>query len=317
MREEWVNFYSEGLKLEALIRRPDTSPPEGGYPVILQGPGYIGLATSEISALYNKVFCDAGFAVIAPNFRGYGNSEGEKGWILPELQIVDMINTVTYCETVEDFDLGAIGCYGHGGTGGGNAIMLAAQDKRVKAVAVQSPIADGPTWLRSMRRNYEWLEYLDRIEKNARQRVLTGKGEIVNPREDIMVATPQRRAEATRRATDKTLGDEFHLGSVEHLARYRPVDYIERIAPRPVMIISLHRDVVTPEDHGAFALFEKAKAPKYLVRQNEALSHYKSYEANLGEIGKELTGFYSKYLKQSRISVIADEATGSTVREIP
>jgi hypothetical protein len=228
-----------------------------------------------------------------------------------------MINTVTFCETVEDFNAGAIGCYGHGGTGGGNAIMLAAQDQRIKAVAVQSPIADGPTWLRSMRRNYEWLEYLDRLERNARQRVLTGKGEIVNPREDIMVATPQRRAEATRRATDKILGNEFHLASVEHLTRYRPLDYIERIAPRPVMIISLHRDVVTPEDHGAFTLYEKAKAPKYLVRQNEALSHYKAYEANLGEVGQELTSFYGRYLSSSRISVLSEEPTTSSVREIP
>jgi pimeloyl-ACP methyl ester carboxylesterase len=316
VRDEWVNFYSEGLKIEALLRRPDGDPPPGGYPVILQGPGYIGLAESPISKLYNEVFCKAGFAVIAPNFRGYGNSEGEKGWILPDQQIVDMINTLTYVETVRDFDARRIGCYGHGGTGGGNAIMLAGMDDRVRAVAVQSPVADGITWLRSMRRHYEWLAYVERIEEHRRQRVLTGKGEIVNPREEIMVATPQRRAEATRNVTDKRLGDEFQLASVEHMLRYRPIDYIERIAPRPVFIIALKRDVVTPEDLGAEALYAKAKEPKYLLRQNEALSHYRSYETNLDLVGGELVKFYQKHLTSAPVTLVATTAAGVAATQI-
>ena len=316
MREEYVHYYSEGLKIEAIIRRPETAAPAGGYPVIIQGPGYIGLAESPISKLYNEVFCNAGFAVIAPNYRGYGNSEGEKGWILPDLQIQDLINTCTYCETVADFDAQRIGCYGHGGTGGGNAIIFTAYDDRIKAVAVQSPVSDGITWLRSMRRNYEWLAYVERIEEHRRQRVLTGKGDIVNPREDIMVATPQRRAEATRNATDQRLGNEFQLASVEHMLRYRPIDFVDKLSPRPIMVIALKRDVVTPEDLGAERLYAAAKEPKYLVRQNEALSHYRSYESNLDVVGKALTDFYEKYLVKSRISVLSSQDGATTIEHI-
>ena len=322
MRDEMVSFYSEGLKIEALVRRPDEKPTgPKGYPVIIHGPGYLGLANSRVWRFYNEVFVKAGFAVIAPNYRGFGGSEGERGWILPDVQLQDLVNTLSFVETVGDFDASRIGAYGHGGTGGGNAILLAGVDQRIKCVAAQSPIADGATWLRSMRRNYEWLAFLERVEANARKRALEGRGEIVDPREEIMVATPQRKQEVARAAadkanTDQTVGSEFHLASVEHILRYRPIDYIKKISPRPVLLISLKRDAVTPEYLGSELLFEQALAPKTLVRQNEAITHYHSYERNLDLVGPILADFYHKHLVDSRLSVFRSDATGIAVEHV-
>jgi len=321
LRDEIVSFYSEGLKIEALVRRPDTPPGPRGYPVIIHGPGYLGLANSRVSRFYNEVFCKEGFAVVAPNYRGFGGSEGERGWILPDVQLQDLVNTLTYIETVADFDASRIGAYGHGGTGGGNAIMLAGVDWRIRCVAAQSPIADGATWLRSMRRNYEWLVLLERVETNARKRVLEGRGEIVDPREEIMVATPQRKQEVARAAadkanTDQTVGSEFHLASVEHILRYRPIDFVRKISPRPILVISLNRDAVTPEYLGAELLFEQALAPKTLVRQNEAITHYRSYEQNLDLVGPILADFYREHLVDSRLSVFRSTPEGVTVEHV-
>ncbi len=316
MRQEKVNYYSEGLKIEALVFRPEAPPSGGKYPVIVQGPGYLGLAESPVSILYNEVFCKAGFAVIAPNYRGFGDSEGERGWILPHVQLQDLINTVTYAETVADFDPARIGTYGHGGTGGGNAIMLCASDPRVKCIAAQSPIADGAAWLRSMRREHEWLSFLDRIEANARKRLLEGRGEIVDPREEIMVATPQRRAVTAKSGVDTKVGSEFHLASVEHILRYRPLDVVAKIAPRPIFLISLKRDVVTPADLGAELLFEKALAPKTLVRQNEAITHYQSYRQNLDLTGPLLVDYFRRHLVDSRLTVFHAEAGGLSVEHV-
>jgi hypothetical protein len=317
VREERVEFFSEGLRINALVRRPDTPPPGGrGYPVIVQGPGYVGLAESPISRLYHEVFVAAGFATVSPNYRGFGGSEGERGWILPDQQLQDLVNTLTFIETVEDLDAERIGTYGHGGTGGGNAILLGSVDQRVRCVAAQSPIADGATWLRSMRRNYEWLAYLERIEANARKRVREGKGELVDPREEIMVATPQRRAEATRPQTDRQIGADFHLASVEHILRYRPIDFVAHLAPRPLLLISLRRDVVTPEDQGAERLFEVARPSKTLVRQNEAITHYRSYEKNLDIVGPLLVDFFQAHLVSSRLTVFREEPAGLRVEHV-
>jgi dipeptidyl aminopeptidase/acylaminoacyl peptidase len=262
------------------------------------------------------VFCAAGFVVVAPNYRGFGASEGERGWVIPEIQLQDLVNTITYCETVPDLDHKRLGVYGHGGTGGGNAVILTAVDPRVKCVAVQSPVSDGPTWLRSMGRNYEWLEYLERVETNARTRVLTGKGEIIDPREDIMVATPARKAATFKSGVDKAVGSEFHLASVEHLMRYRPIDYVARIAPRPFLVIALTRDVVTPEDLGAERLFAAAGTPKIMFKQNEAVTHYESYSKNLDLVGPVLTDFYTKHLVSSRVTLTTETAGSSVVERL-
>ena len=304
MRENRVRFFSEGLHIEALVRRPDTVPEsDRGYPVIVHGPGWVGLADSPISALYHEKFIEAGFAVVSPDYRGYGNSEGERGWILPNDQLQDLYNTITYVETVDDLDCDRVGVYGHGGTGGGNAIILAATDPRVRCVAAQSPIADGPTWIRSMRAQHEWLSFKERVRDNARRRVLEGVGELVDPREELMVATPQRRAEHTRKGTDAQIGGDFHLAIAEHLMRYRPADYIGKIAPRPLLLISLTDDVVTPEDQGAELLHELAGEPKTLVRQNEAITHYRSYEKNLDVIAPLLIDFFRAGTQISRLTV--------------
>ena len=322
MRDTYTSFYSEGLKVEALIRRPDTEATGKGYPVIVQGPGSLGLMSSPISKLYNEVFVNAGFAVVALNYRGFGDSEGEKGWIQPDTQLQDLINTLTFVETVPDLDHTRIGVYGHGGTGGGNAIMLTAVDQRVKCVAVQSPVADGYTWLRSMRRNYEWIAYLERLEANAKKRLVDGKGEIVNPREEIMVATPQRRAAVQQAATgkatvDSIVGNEFHLASAEHIMRYRPIDYVAKIAPRPLLVMALKRDAVTPEDHGAQALFDKAGAPKTLLSQNEAIAHYSSYDQNLDVVGPLLVDFYKKALVEpGRLTLVNAGISGFSVDQV-
>lgn len=315
MREERVRYFSEGVKIEALVRRPDNPPLNAkGYPVIVHGPGFVGLAEMPAALLFNSLFVGAGFAVVAPNYRGFSGSDGERGWILPDQQLQDLINTVTFIETVGDLDNSRIGAYGQGGTGGGNAIILAAVDSRVRCTVSQSPVADGASWLRSMRREHEWLAYLDRIERNARTRVIEGRGEIVDPRMDIMVATPERMAARGGSATDNKTGSEFHLASAEHILRYRPIDFVEKISPRPILLISLHRDVVTPADLCAELLFEKARSPKTLVRQNEAITHYRSYDENIDVVGPIVVDFFQTHLAEvPRLSVMRSDQPGEFV----
>ena len=52
MREERVRFFSEGVQIEALVRRPDNPPLHAkGYPVIVHGPGFVGLAEMAAAVL--------------------------------------------------------------------------------------------------------------------------------------------------------------------------------------------------------------------------------------------------------------------------
>ena len=214
MKEEEVSFFSEGERISAILRLPDGSPP-GSWPAIVQGPGWLGLKDAKLYLPYHEALTAAGYSVLIFDYRGFGESEGDRGVILPQLQLEDLTNAVTYLTTREDVDADNIGVFGSGGTGGGNAILLAASDDRIRVAVSQVPVADGEDWLHRMRREYEWQEFLDRLENDRRERVGTGTGEMVHPREEIMVPTPERRATNVKADVDERIPSSVPLRCAE------------------------------------------------------------------------------------------------------
>ena len=183
MRESLVDFYSEGSRVRGLWRTPEAGF-DAPYPALIQGPGWLGLKDAKLYVRYHEAFTAAGFAVLVIDYRGFGDSEGDPGVILPDRQLEDLVNGVTYLTTRDDVDSSRIGVFGSGGTGGGNAVMLAAQDPRVRCAVAQVPVADGEAWLRGMRGEHEWYEFLARIDDDRVRRVVTGTGDSVHPRRD-------------------------------------------------------------------------------------------------------------------------------------
>jgi uncharacterized protein len=292
---ERVEWFSEGLRIVGVLKRPVGA--TGRLPTIVQGPGWLGLASSPTSPPFHERFIEAGYAVLTFDYRGFGQSEGERGWVRPAEQIIDIRNALTWVETRDDLDAKRMGLFGLGGTGGGNAIIAGATDPRVRCVVAMSVVADGAQWMRHMRREYEWTEFQERVAENRRRRVLTGEDEIVDPREDLMVATPERRAEASRAATDASVGSEFHLATADALLAFRPIDVVHRLAPRGLLMTCMENDVVTPEDH-AFALFEAAGTPKMLIRQT-GVKHYESYRLNLDALSEYFVAWLDRFIRPS------------------
>ena len=237
MREERVEFFSAGTRVAGLLRLPErgTEP----LPAVVQGPGWLGLADARAYLPWHTALVEAGYAVLAFDYRGHGQSDGERGWILPTQMVEDVINAVTYLETRPEVAHDRIGAFGIGATGAGNAIIAAASDARIRCVAVQSVIADGARWLRGMRREYEWIEFRDRVAEDARTWVRSGTSELVNPRTEIMVAAPERARYTGKKDVDSRIEPLFHLQSAAAIMRYRPIDVVHRIAPRALLLISV------------------------------------------------------------------------------
>lgn len=298
MRTEPVEFFSEGALLRGLLRWPD-EPAAEPPPVLVQGPGWLGQANSRRYALWHEGFTRAGYAVLVFDYRGFGESEGESGWIDPEAQLQDIANAVTYVETRSDLDARRIGGFGMGGTGGGNAIIAAARDPRIRCAVCQTVVADGEDWLHRMRREHEWVDYLRRLDADRKRWVLEGSGERVDPRRELMVATPERAG--AKGHLDAGLEPEFFLRSAERLMGYRPLDYVARIAPRALLLTSVAGDAVTPEDH-ARALYDRAGAPKKLIHQTNT-THYGSQDDNYDELLEQFVGWYDRYLGSGQIEV--------------
>src|SRR3954470_8457472 len=316
MTTEQVRFYSRGSALAGTLLLPEGASSISPVPAVAQGPGWLGLRDAKLYEPYHRGLLEAGIGVLVFDYRGFGDSGGDATYLDPMTQVEDWRNAITFLETRPEVDSSRLGAFGSGGTGGGNAIVVAGHDPRIKATVSQVPIADGRDWLHRMRREHEWLEFLGRLEEAARRRVTTGSGECVAPRDGIMVPTPERRQTQIKSDVDTRVPAQVELASAEAIFAYRPIDVVERIAPRALMLISVERDATTPEDHAA-ALYERAGAPKRLVIQT-GTSHYAAYEQYRDVVNPLIVDWFRRYLVGGEVHVLerAAEAAEASVVDL-
>jgi hypothetical protein len=296
VREQRVSFFSEGERVAGLLRLPDAGTASPPFPAIVQGPGWLQLKEAKRNPPYHQVFTDAGFAVLVIDFRGFGESEGDPNDLLPDRWLSDLVNAVTYLTTREEIDANAIGTFGSGSTGGGNVIRLMAADERVRCGVAQAPIADGADWLRRMRREYEWFAFLERLDQDRRDRVLTGSGAMVHPRRDIMVPTPERER---RQGTEDSHVHDVSLRSAEAILGYRPMDVAGRV--RRLLLVAVEHDPVTPTDH-AEALYAAALPPKKLIVQRR-VGHYEAYTRYAHIVIPHMVAWFEAHLREGPVSL--------------
>ncbi len=271
MRTEPVYFQSEGARLRGFLHRPDAGADR--LPSIVQGPGWLGLADAKLYIPYHQAFTDAGFAVLIFDYRGFGESEGDRGTISPAWQLEDWRNAIAYMRGREDMDPARAAIFGSGGTGGGNAILVAAAEPAIRATISQVPVADGRDWLHRMRPEHEWIAFLAAVETDRRERAAGRAGVLVPPREGIMIDTPERRASSVKSDVDARIPSAVPLASAHGILEYRPIDAASRV--RGLMVIGVEDDAVTPTDH-ARRLYAAAGGPKKLVLQS-GTTHYAAY----------------------------------------
>ncbi len=281
MRTERVRFFSEGVRLSGFLHRPDADA-AGKLPFIVQGPGWLGLADAKLYGPYHEAFTKAGFAVLIFDYRGFGESEGDRGTLSPQWQLEDWRNAIAYMRSRDDMDAARAAVFGSGGTGGGNAVLVAGFEPEVRATISQVPVADGRDWLHRMRQEHEWVAFLASVDADRRARAATGSGTVVHPREGIMVA-------------------------------YRPLDVAGRV--RGLMVIGVADDAVTPTDH-AEALYEAAQRPKRLVLQRNT-THYAAYKQYAGEVIPMMVEWLrALVLRDDDIEVREAKAQEESVRHI-
>jgi dipeptidyl aminopeptidase/acylaminoacyl peptidase len=303
VRSEDVTYFSEGVRISATWRTPDR--PSGKLRAVIQGPGWLGLRDAKLYVRYHEALTAAGFGVLVIDYRGFGDSDGDRGRLSPVDQLRDLINGVTYLTTREDIDADAIGVFGSGGTGGGNAVLLAGADPRVRAAVSQLPVADGTDWLHRMRQEHEWLAFLADLAEDRRERAVSGKGRRVHPREEIMVPTPERRATKVKVDVDDRIPTAVSLSAVDEILAYRPADVAATLRT-PLMVIAVENDATTPTDH-AVAIYEAAKGPKALVMQRHT-SHYAAYDKYWESVTPRLVAWFEKYLVNGSVVVRSTEA---------
>ena len=304
-----MEFFSEGERISALWRTPERE--VGPLRAVVQGPGWLGLKDAKLYVRYHEALTAAGFGVLVFDYRGFGDSGGPRE-LSPARQLEDLVNAVTYLTTREDVDADALGAFGTGGTGGGNAVLLAAADPRVKAVVSQVPVADGEDWLHRMRSESDWLAFRAALDEDRRRRVTEGSGRRVHPREEIMVPTAERRTTTVKADVDDRIPTDVSLAAADEILAYKPIA-AARTLTTPLMVIGVEGDATTPTDH-AVALYEAAQGPRRLVMQRHT-THYAAYDRYWTTVTPLITHWLDRHVRPAGVLVTSSDGTADDVVE--
>ncbi|MCC7106619.1 MAG: alpha/beta fold hydrolase [Chloroflexi bacterium] len=261
-------FYSDGLKLAATLHRPD-QPDSQLRPGIVLCQGINGIKEKyRFPEFYARSFVEAGFVALCPEYRGFGDAEGIPGRVNPMERVVDTRNAITFLQQQPGVDPKRIGLWAIS-YGGATAVFTAAIDPRVLAVVSVNGVSNGERWLKGLRRQHEWLEYLERLREARVRRVMTGETEMIDPSEELMTGSPalyrgrERMLDAAPPENRWQLSRQT-LDSAEAILEFRPEEVAPSISPRGLMIVHGDQDTVVPVDE-AISLYEKALEPKKLI----------------------------------------------------
>ena len=261
-----IEFDAEGVTLRGWFYPAEGA--SGAAPTIVMAHGFSAVKEMYLDA-YAEVFAAAGLNALVFDNRNFGASDGEpRQEIDPWAQVRDYRHAITYAGTLPESD-DRIGVWGSSYSGG-HVLVVAAIDRRVKAVACQVPMVSGHDNFRALVRADLIAGFQDMFNDDRAAR-FRGDPPVMVPvvAEDPAApcALPTRDSWEWFSETGKTRAtswrNEVTLRSVEMFSEYEPIAYLPYISPTPLLMQPAIGDHLTPCDL-AVAAYEKAREPKKL-----------------------------------------------------
>jgi dipeptidyl aminopeptidase/acylaminoacyl peptidase len=136
-RCERITYLSQGLRVRGFIVRPHGS---GAHPtlIFLRGGGQEYGKIEAVTLLTLLAFADAGFTVVATQYRGVDGGEGKDEYGGAEVADVLSLVPVAAAEGADTQRLFVVG----GSRGGMEAVLALRRGLRAKAIALRAPLTD-------------------------------------------------------------------------------------------------------------------------------------------------------------------------------
>jgi uncharacterized protein len=281
-----VTYYSDGVACYAKLFFPKGFAATGKTPGVVLGQGWAGTHFSIDK--YGARFAERGLVAMSIDYRGWGSSDGfisqaqgtvskgdpepirddkrytntkadvvvKRTRLIPLKQVEDYRNAISYLQGEPGVDPDRIGVWGSS-FAGGNVIVTAALDSRVKAVVGQVPAISGkdspvaPVPLRG------------RALEDAIKRARTGQG------------AEFETGFSTRRMID--------IETNQMIAEYRPFQYLKAVGDRPVLLIPAEKDELINNRANSYAALEVLTGPKKLI-EVPGVTHFEIYVNEAFEI---------------------------------
>lgn len=235
----------------------------------------------------------AGFAAVTFDYRGFGDSEGERGRLLPALQAEDILTVTEWARMQPGIHRKRIGLWGTS-LGGGHVFVAAAWAPGIKCVVSQLGFADGAAVVSG---------HMDEAEKKALAATLEGMHERKNhtgreafvsiPR--VMSDPKSREFFERHRGRFPEMDVKIPFLTVREIMHYRPAIYAEQVKC-PTLVVVADQDTVNPPEQGT-ALFDAVSAPVKMLYRVSCARHYDIYEGeNFERVSRTQADWFRTHL---------------------
>jgi cephalosporin-C deacetylase-like acetyl esterase len=271
MLRENVVFDAEGALLHAWWYPPTRM--IGASPCVVMAHGWTSTKKMYLDR-FAEVFARAGLSVLVFDNRGWGESATAPGKprheVDPWEQIRDYQHAITFAQNRSEVDPERIGVWGTSFSAG-HVFVVAAIDRRVKAVCGQAPFISGRATYANLVRENNQVVGPDRLTNDRRTRA---RGEapatvpVVGEDPSVLVGLPTADSYEffthARAELDPQWANEVTLRSLDNFYGYEPARYLPDITPTPLLMIVGRDDGLTGGNLAA-AAFNSAAEPKKLV----------------------------------------------------
>ena len=262
-----IEFDAEGVALRGWFYPADG--PGASAATVVLAHGFSAVKEMYLDD-YAAVFAAAGLNALVFDNRNFGASDGEpRQEIDPWAQVRDYRHAITYATTLPEVDSNRIGIWGSSYSGG-HVLVVAAVDRRVKAVVSQVPMVSGHDNVRALVRADFIAGFREMFDADRLAR-FQGQPPAMVPvvAEDPLAPSALPTADSWQWFTETghsrapSWKNECTLRSVEMFTEYEPLTYLPYISPTPLLMLPAIGDHLTPSEL-AIAAFDTAHEPKKL-----------------------------------------------------
>jgi hypothetical protein len=257
MSEQRVNFKADGLTLAGVVQVPDGVPATARRPafMVLHGFGSNMNAGNVLKpcAMLNEL----GYVTLRFDMPGCGESEGEKGRLICLEQVAAVSQALSLLAQHPQVNPARIAVLGSS-FGAAVAVYAGGVDPRIAAVVSASGWGHGERKFRGQHPTPEaFAKFTAMLEEGKRHRERTGKSLMV-PRYEIVPIPEHMRTHVVPGSIQM-----FPAETAQSMYDFRAEDVVNKIAPRPLLLLHSASDSVTPVEQ-SIGLFRQAGQPSEL-----------------------------------------------------